>query len=399
MDLSIEEPSDRGEESTESESDQSWTSESDNEANAAYKSRYRAFTKAIRKERLIAKAVDRERGQDLALHLYAAHYSSKKFTKIYADSKPNKYRNKRTWIDKKSPEFKDARLPPKNWTLWPQAPDLAPQEWESWNVESQPPENFKPPSFWLEEMLLGFLQKTTRELFNARERDSGLDVPALLSSKPRPIAAQSGKERQLATSLFRDKKQPYLVPQNLTDEDLSRVYLLPLVRTTLTDLCKVLAALHSARGTQRRRSKDHRVEKVQKTLRPPIAIRQAARNILNEPVSYAPMHARDWSEVLGAAAHTGISPSVIERAKDRCEALFGEKMTFRTILPSGKDVGGILETTDDPIKDSLIMMGGIHRDGYQMRPMENVWALQSRDELDELRHLRVLKRVRLANES
>ncbi|KAJ9626901.1 hypothetical protein H2203_003357 [Taxawa tesnikishii (nom. ined.)] len=40
---------------------------------------------------------------------------------------------------------------------------------------------------------------------------------------------------------------------------------------------------------------------------------------------------RDWSEVLGLAAMTGWDSEVIERATQRCTALFGEGMTFRKI--------------------------------------------------------------------
>ncbi|KAL1301970.1 hypothetical protein AAFC00_002425 [Neodothiora populina] len=44
---------------------------------------------------------------------------------------------------------------------------------------------------------------------------------------------------------------------------------------------------------------------------------------------------RDWSEVLGVAAMTGWDQSVIQRATKRCEALFGETMTFRTFPEYG----------------------------------------------------------------
>lgn len=44
---------------------------------------------------------------------------------------------------------------------------------------------------------------------------------------------------------------------------------------------------------------------------------------------------RDWSQVLGMAAMTGWNPAIVERARKRCAALFGEDMIFRTLPEHG----------------------------------------------------------------
>lgn len=57
---------------------------------------------------------------------------------------------------------------------------------------------------------------------------------------------------------------------------------------------------------------------------------------------------RDWSEILGIAAMTGnFSPAVIARTKQRCEALFEEKMSFRTFPSHGPFHDGILSSSDE----------------------------------------------------
>ena len=47
------------------------------------------------------------------------------------------------------------------------------------------------------------------------------------------------------------------------------------------------------------------------------------------------LHARDWNDVLGAAAHTGVKRDIVLKAADRCSRLFGEGVRFRTLDPDG----------------------------------------------------------------
>jgi hypothetical protein len=52
-----------------------------------------------------------------------------------------------------------------------------------------------------------------------------------------------------------------------------------------------------------------------------------------------PRHPRDWADVLGAAALSGVSPAVIERTAKRCAALFQEQMSFREITSDLPETG------------------------------------------------------------
>ncbi|KAF4549632.1 Hypothetical protein D9617_20g026880 [Elsinoe fawcettii] len=90
---------------------------------------------------------------------------------------------------------------------------------------------------------------------------------------------------------------------------------------------------------------------------------------LNSDHAKAP---RDWSEVLGVAAICGWDAKVVKRAQSRCEALFGERMMFHTLLEDPNDQGDHdrRDTEDDDTVTPYVQLLEEPVQGYNC-PFEN----------------------------
>jgi hypothetical protein len=291
-------------------------------------------------------------------------------------------------------------VPPKSWTAWPLTADIVPRPSPhllAENEDRSTPDHGGSRSE-LEELLIANVLSTAKKRFTEREwessstgskaevdpdgtsdgeDDDNLSAPddstdPLLSSleeeegSPRrqqpPEETASGE----ATTAGREKSKDTKIYARTTisaDDERSKSLLLPSIRHCLTELDKVLMALHHARQTCLYYSSDRSDSETQtdnESSKPPITedlprhtrsrLKKSIPSADNMTDSPAPglreqstkrgtdprarrrraarLGLRDWSELLGTAALVGVSPDVIRRTTQRCASLFGEGMTF-----------------------------------------------------------------------
>lgn len=78
---------------------------------------------------------------------------------------------------------------------------------------------------------------------------------------------------------------------------------------------------------------------------------------------------RDWSEVLGLASMNAFPPSVIARARKRCETLFNEKMTFRNFPEHGpvrEEASDDFDHANNSQEDTPTTTHGVFRCPFRM---------------------------------
>ena len=125
---------------------------------------------------------------------------------------------------------------------------------------------------------------------------------------------------------------------------------------------KLLDALHTARQSYARKKK--RMRKASESevdlgsSRASTELGDDSPGRIQSPVSFDnKLKTRDWSDVLGMAALTGFSEAAVQRASERCAALFNEDMLFRTFhegtANSPSHFTEILATGNDPNAASL----------------------------------------------
>lgn len=187
-------------------------------------------------DRLNAEALETARSWDLAAHLYNA-FALRERARVAAESESG---------------LDDAEffLPPKHWTAWPLMASEVPrvdehirrQEDDGWTLRMQPDPR---PSADLEEPIIAFILKTAKERFESREWVS------------KGSTGREGKEANaLGIGADGDKKvkndpdsldETEFRPVVQADDDKSRRQLRPLTRNIITQLDRLLMALHDAR--------------------------------------------------------------------------------------------------------------------------------------------------------
>ncbi|MCJ1352259.1 MAG: hypothetical protein MMC33_002243 [Icmadophila ericetorum] len=351
-------------------------------------STWRSWTAA---ERGVATSLDQLKSNELSAHLYNAHVLKSKARrgKIEQDDHPD--------------SELDIWEPPRLWTAWPMPADEVPRG------------RFKPQDqeedeifFWqnrrlpsklsseLEDALTATLLRTAKEKFLKRRtpqarvkkqaetkdtsdsQSEGLDQTTDDQGRKQSKGLSTSHEETLPR---RDK--PLLRPVVMADDDRAGNILKPTVRNILSDLDKLLMALHNAHqsyttqsdgsqsespdetekesrsGRSRSRSRSKKSRQKRKPQQPSVKAQDAdsdkseyrpetesstrlkrKRSMSTRSISRAGTSRsgqprlsgqRDWSDIIGMASLTGFSATAIKKASQRCAALFGEGIIFRTL--------------------------------------------------------------------
>lgn len=334
-------------------------------------STWRSWTK---EDRDVAESLELDRAQDLSIHLYNAHVIRLQALKF----KESSSRKRRSGTSETAGDDHIFNVP-KIWTAWPIPPNEVPRDL------LYPAAFDTRPSKELEECLISTTTKAARERWNTREWEGNDKLeqqaahPSDLSDHDEaPEMQTSGlhaiaeDERSLNTSDDASADDLYGIgptakPVPLADDDKARSLLLPSTRHIISNLDRLLLALHRARQSYALpilTDDDDRAASCAtdaegqsspssgKRRRRPRAQRESSASTIDTAVSASTSSSRrrkgvwkersvprnrkisglglrDWSEVLGMAALTGWDEEVLARASKRCVKLFGEDMLFR----------------------------------------------------------------------
>ncbi|KAL8792250.1 MAG: hypothetical protein Q9195_005129 [Heterodermia aff. obscurata] len=330
-------------------------------------------------ERELAASLDQIQAADLSIHLYNAFALKRR-----AGARPSRRKRKHDDNEDATSNW----VPPKVWTAWPMRPDEVPREEETrdWEDDNPAPRKKRPkPSSLLNELLVARVLQEAKERFEAREwaPDNTSPEPTTTHStdhsptqnpKPKrrkkPQFTYTGNEEPsppgapLTYSAIHNTlpNPPPLKPATLADDALATTLLQPATRHILAQLDALLLALHTARASYARPRSSHRPAKSKSTYK----------------ASFAPL---DWSSVLGFASLSGWDAAVVQRAGERCGAVFGEGMAVRRFDVREKRAGegGVLRLINgkggeegdggDEDGDEEEMYNGVHVDGF-LQPIE-----------------------------
>lgn len=338
-------------------------------------------------ERQNAQALETIRARDLAAHLYNS----------YALRVRARERGRMALKDDNQLNESEMFAPPRKWAAWPMAADEVPRADErlkregdaAWTLRMPPDPR---PSADLEESVIAIMLGTAKERFWAREWDRKRSV----SDRKTPITSQT--ETNDKSTAYEGSDREYIDNDELrpvvqADDDKSRRQLRPISRNILTQFDQLLMGLHYAhkggagggdssaseiqsdtesvastapetersqsRGRKRtRRSSQHdkpattRSRSVHPS-KAPHTSRSRGRSLgrgIGRSASRVRRNLRDWSEVLGVAAMTGLPSAVVMRAAKRCSALFGEDMAFQTF-----NEGTVKPITEDDLQNVQYM--------------------------------------------
>lgn len=344
-------------------------------------STWRTWTRHDRRE---VAALDTIRARDLSIHLYNSFALKRRARDARRQISQSSARQ--GFSGGQGEDYSDLFAPTRNWTAWPVPADVVPRgdehaardQDDAWTLRG--PQDYR-PSAELEECLIAKMLKDSKEKFRAREWDSR-------------HYSQAAHKRAKTTPLDADRMTPMkdesdnsdsldcaanLRPMVQADDEKSKRILHPTARHVLTKFDELLSNLYEARqayatiadghdkgdetederisngfsaekddGNQtpkrgkRQRSKSKSViaaEQSDGIGRTPNTRRSTSINTKNKGSRSTgrsrPPHSRlglrDWSDVLGIAAMTGLPNAAVMRASRRCADLFGEDMFFRNM--------------------------------------------------------------------
>ena len=302
----------------------------------------------------LATSLVEQEANDLAIHLYNAHALKRRFYPVNPNTLDNlePTQRKTTWTTLENPR---EWVPRRDWTTWPLPPDELPLEddryragqptdgLDAWTIKHADEKDWK-PSRDLEELLLEqFLKQKRLKLgndpitVNQSTRRAGSSIP--LATVPDEAAlliddgVDSSSDSEMSGIGF------------MMDEDKAKRILQPAIRRILSQLDDLLLGLHKARPSQtgslpnkKRKLSDNSED----------SFTGATTDLSTEETEgfgsgtvgnrkkrgYKQVRCtdRDWSEVLGTAALIGWDADVVKTAARRCSELFGESMTFQTMV-------------------------------------------------------------------
>ncbi|MCJ1233428.1 hypothetical protein MMC14_001384 [Varicellaria rhodocarpa] len=308
-------------------------------------------------DRAIATSLDQLRATDLSVHLYNA-YSLKRSAKIQATANKDAKHDTSLWH------------PRRLWTAWPMPMEEVPRDVVQALDQADRSEDVycttdvdSRPSIELMDSLNAVISQEAKHRFRRRESRDGsqeletsLQVEDLQTSSNRPDDTGFKRSKKSHDDTYRSsinlvqaypklpgEQRMVFKPILMADDEIAASILQPSVRHTLTKLDDLLMGLHHSRQevangpprVERRRPEDYNGsssfenEAISSTHK-----LQRRKKLLH--LRERRLGLRDWGDVLGIASLTDWEPSVLNRAANRCAALFSEGINFRT-LSEGKD--------------------------------------------------------------
>lgn len=333
----------------------------------------KSYRNVIEGERGLYESMKAARSRDLAAHLYNAHAIRNK-AKRHSESMSNE-------------EGPETIYLPKRWVAWPLPSAMVPRVDEAahrqldlYTLRMAPDIR---PSAELEDTIMARMMKTAKERFMAREWDDDevRTSRAYSPSNPDDMKDSNDDKKDEEATAIQE-----LRPVVQADDGVSQHQLLPLSRNVISQLDQVLTGLHHSMknryhsdttsdesatsdteeeaprsGSRRKNGKEGQSrgrKRMRKSSRTPDM--PSGRRAMSTLSSTGPdtenecMHSRshsrglsrnshddgrsinhklalrDWSEVMGLAAMTGLPSAAVMRASKRCADLFSQDMEFRT---------------------------------------------------------------------
>ena len=325
--------------------------------------KYRRLT---RDDRRLIDSLAKIENDDLSIHLYNAHAIKRDAYKSEHTDNTSKadleLKSKKQWIEK------GKWCPKSPWTAWPLTPDRVPKRNERWGLRQEwyhDPDTrgtAREPMLTSEEMgelLFAEMQRIADQAFrlatakatgNPAESDEssaameidpqGHDMDAKIedtNESAREEAAQES-DQDLATD-----EESQLSPTIPSDDEEAEALLKPPINHILASTDRLLKALHRTRvnhqdpdpsdeesASQTSRSRSRATRSLSRRSRKRHSKSGPSGSSAHLPVKPRPPRPMDWSEVLGTAAMLGWDAKAVQRATDRCQSLFGERMEWRT---------------------------------------------------------------------
>lgn len=324
----------------------------------------RTYRNLISDERRAYESILANRSTDLAAHLYDSFA----------------LRNKKIGESLGSDdESEDPAAVKKVWVGWPMLADDVPRSDEYIRRQLDDPDTYRMapdprPSADLEECIIASMLKTAKETFRSRDWDTE-EVRTQRGrsrevSEPKMDTDEDEMKHESESGMSVDQES--FRPVFQADEDKSRKQLRPLSRNVITQLDQVLMGLHhamqgrtrshhaanenesdteaetsrsrsrepSASGAEQRsrsrqrasnpsRSRSHNQETSDEDEDKRDASQSRGRQRKARRYVFQRGEQRDWSDVLGIAAMTGLPSDAVIRASKRCADLFEQDMEFR----------------------------------------------------------------------
>jgi hypothetical protein len=202
----------------------------------------------------LASALDQQRNEDLAVHLYNA-FALRQRARILMEDPDSTIKHEFPGVPVEEQIFR----PPKYWTAWPLPADEVPRLDDGREEDGRGTyrrHEIARPSRDLEDVLLGVAVRFAKERFEGREeigRAEERKEERNAVEEEDEIMSYDGMEH-VVEERSEVSPVPVLKPVVSVDDERSRVLLRPSIRHTLSKLDEVLMALHHARKTCRRYS-------------------------------------------------------------------------------------------------------------------------------------------------
>ncbi|KAJ5973329.1 hypothetical protein N7481_010539 [Penicillium waksmanii] len=322
----------------------------------------RTYRQLISDEKGAYDAILANRSMDLAAHLYDSFVLRNQNQKAGEVLGPED-------------ESEDPAAVKKVWVGWPMLANNVPRSDEYIRRQLDDPDTYRMapdprPSADLEESIIASMLKTAKENFMASQWDEEEvrthRAPRLPEEEDYKMDTED-EMKHYESAYGSGIDQEPLRPVFQADDDTSRRQLRPLSRNVISHLDRVLMGLHhamqgrtrdqqhtdgefgsddedeasrshsrhgscqkgkkSSRASsvhnKRRRRSQHSSDEDETTTRGPDKKSMANHYVFQRGEQ------RDWSEVMGIAAMTGLPSDAVMRASKRCADLFGQDMTFR----------------------------------------------------------------------
>lgn len=301
------------------------------------------YKKLIAGERGAYEGILASRSMDLAAHLYDSFVlrNQKADEQLGPDD-----------------ESEDPAAVKKVWAGWPMLAETVPRSDEYVHRELGDPDTYRMepdprPSADLEESIMASMLKSAKENFLARGWDSDDPRPRSQEELDPKMDTEDEDLKQDDSGFGGADDEPFH-PVFQADDDKSRRQLRPLSRNVITQIDRVLMGLHHAmQGRSRARGTGDEPQSDTEGETSPTNSRSGSRGRKlytsdgdtfkqdpsqsrgrkqkSDPYIFQRGEQRDWSEVMGIAAMTGLPSDAVMRASKRCADLFGQDMEFRRL--------------------------------------------------------------------
>ena len=306
-------------------------------------------------DRDVSNSLEHLEHEDLSIHLYNAHALKRQaYDSRFqdGDGRQAQTRAKRRLV------INGAWVPHAKWTAWPLKLEDTPLERERWGntIDWQADEEGgvrredDKPSAELQELLVAECLRCAKErLWDCEDDTMGAsptpDVADREASGSRSKPGSDERTRQNRTVVkTEDRATLDYIPTPMIDDHRAQHVLRPITQRILSDLDRLLGALHRSRINHAIQGKHKRSKRRA----------EASSTSQSRPMqqSRRTPRPRDWSEVLGTALQIGWDRDVIAAAQKRCEALLGEQMLLQTL-------------TEAPVDPSAAAEGDSEKQGQQ----------------------------------